>query len=117
MAVHVDVVLDCDDSERLADFWAAALGYRRFGSAGTYRSIVPPEGESGPKLILQQVDEPKTTKNRVHLDLDVADLDGEVARLEALGATRVSAAPVEEHGMRWVVMADPSGNEFCVCAC
>jgi hypothetical protein len=38
-----------------------------------------------------------------------------VARLELLGAKRVEAEAIEEHGNRWVVMADPEGNEFCVC--
>jgi predicted enzyme related to lactoylglutathione lyase len=41
--------------------------------------------------------------------------DDEVTRLEQLGARRLEGAPRSEHGTRWVVMADPEGNEFCVC--
>ena len=61
---------------------------------------------------MQQVPEPKTVKNRVHLDLKVPDVEATVARLEALGAR--TAGPIEELGSCWVVMADPEGNEFCV---
>jgi predicted enzyme related to lactoylglutathione lyase len=115
VTTRLEFVLDCQEPDRMADFWVAALGYRRFGSAGNYRSIVPPEGEHGPKLIMQAVDEPKSAKNRMHLDLRVPDIEAEAVRLAGLGATRVSRAPVEEHTSRWIVMADPEGNEFCVC--
>jgi predicted enzyme related to lactoylglutathione lyase len=115
VAVRLEFVLDCENPDRLADFWAAALGYRRFGSAGNYRSIVPPDGEAGPKLILQRVDEPKSAKNRMHLDMRVPDIEAEAARLTEIGATRTSDAPVEEHTSSWIIMADPEGNEFCVC--
>lgn len=111
--------LDCADKDRAAEFWCAVLGYVPFGSVGQYRSIVPPDGVDGPKLILQQVPEPKVAKNRMHLDLDLEpgeDLEAEIARIVALGATKV-AGPIEEHGMCWVTLADPDGNEFCVCGC
>jgi predicted enzyme related to lactoylglutathione lyase len=65
--------------------------------------------------LLQAVDEPKTAKNRMHLDIETPRVDAEVARLEALGARRLEADTRSEHGSRWVVMADPEGNEFCVC--
>ena len=115
MTSRIDVVLDCVDAERLADFWVDALGYRRFGVAGNYRSIVPPDGQSGPKLILQEVPEPRIGKNRMHLDLVVGDIRAEAARLEALGAVREAAEAIAEHETEWIVMADPEGNEFCVC--
>jgi predicted enzyme related to lactoylglutathione lyase len=67
-----------------------------------------------PKLLLQRVDEPKAGKNRMHFDIETPAVDAEVARLEKLGATCLVDA-IEEHGTRWVVMADPEGNEFCVC--
>jgi hypothetical protein len=115
----VVLVLDCADADALAAFWTAALGYRTRGSAAQYRSIEPPPGAAGPKLVLQQVDEPKSGKNRLHLDIELpgSEVDGEVARLESLGARRLDDAPVEEHGVRWWVMADPEGNECCVCGC
>jgi predicted enzyme related to lactoylglutathione lyase len=67
-----------------------------------------------PKLLLQRVDEAKAGKNRMHLDIDSPDVDGEVARLEGLGARRLEADARTEFNSRWVVMADPEGNEFCV---
>jgi predicted enzyme related to lactoylglutathione lyase len=114
MATPLEVVLDCRDADRLSTFWCEALGYERFGSGGNYRSIVPAD-RSGPKLILQGVDEPKSGKNRMHLDLVVTDIEAEATRLAGLGATRISQEPVDELGMQWIVMADPEGNEFCVC--
>jgi predicted enzyme related to lactoylglutathione lyase len=114
MATQVAIVLDCADPDRLADFWAAALGYDLLGRAGTYRALVDPDGR-GPKLILQGVDEPKTVKNRCHIDVHVDDIDAEADRLAGLGATRLRDAAFEEHGTRWIAMADPEGNELCVC--
>jgi predicted enzyme related to lactoylglutathione lyase len=58
--------------------------------------------------------EPKAGKNRMHLDLRVATLEPELARLAALGAEVLTPEPIDEDGFRWVVLADPEGNEFCV---
>ncbi|HJE61522.1 MAG TPA: hypothetical protein K8V84_23890 [Nocardiopsis listeri] len=68
----------------------------------------------GRRILFQQVPEPKTVKNRMHLDLRTApgERDAEVARLEGLGA--VSVAVVEEPGASHVRMRDPEGNEFDV---
>jgi predicted enzyme related to lactoylglutathione lyase len=63
---------------------------------------------------LQRVAEPKTGKNRMHLDLRVPALEPELARLAALGATVLTPEPIDEDVVHWVVMADPDGNEFCV---
>ena len=82
--------------------------------AGNYLLLVDQTGQQ-PKLLLQRVTEPKSGKNRMHFDIETPTVDEEVARLEALGAQRLEADAVEEHGSRWVVMADPEGNEFCVC--
>jgi predicted enzyme related to lactoylglutathione lyase len=68
----------------------------------------------GIALTLQRVDEPKTVKNRMHLDLLVDDLDQEVRRIESLGATRFTGTARREFGQTWHVLADPEGNEFCV---
>lgn len=51
----------------------------------------------------------------MHLDLWVSDIEAEAQRLVGLGAQRQSAQPLEELGSRWIVMADPEGNEFCLC--
>jgi hypothetical protein len=62
-------------------------------------------------MVFVNVPEAKTLKNRLHIDLNPDDQTAEVARLEGLGATRVDVGQGE---VRWVVMADPEGNEFCV---
>lgn len=108
------LVLDCTEPEKLAGFWAAALGYVVVGAAGSYVLLVAADGNQ-PKLLLQGVPEAKTGKNRMHLDIVVPDIEGEAARLEKLGARRVRSAPLTEHGHTWVLMEDPEGNEFCVC--
>ena len=109
-------MLDCADPEALARFWAPALGYTVAGAAGAYVLLLPPEDRAGePQLILQRVPEAKAAKNRMHLDIHVADIDAEADRLTELGATRASSSPLEEHGTRWHLLNDPEGNELCVC--
>ncbi|MFD5711741.1 VOC family protein [Streptomyces pharetrae] len=68
----------------------------------------------GRRLLFQRVPEPKTVKNRLHLDLHPGEgrRDAEVERLRTLGASVLRE--VAEQGGSWVVMADPEGNEFCV---
>jgi hypothetical protein len=143
MATGVQVVFDCADPNRLAGFWAEALGYKLDDPPAGYQrwedwlrdqgipeerwndasAVVDPDG-GGPRIYLQRVPEPKTVKNRVHLDLNVSEgasvpierrreqVDAEVERLVGIGATRLRA--VEELGVYWVVMHDPEANEFCV---
>jgi predicted enzyme related to lactoylglutathione lyase len=107
-------VLDCSDPKALALFWAGALGYKELEAAGQY--VVLGTGDrTQHELILQGVDEPKTAKNRMHLDLQAADIEAEAERLIELGATRLEG-PIEELGERWIVLADPEGNELCVCS-
>lgn len=114
--MEIQVNVDCADLDRMVAFYTAALGYEAHGAAGDrYRSIVPVSGD-GPKLVFQRVPERKVVKNRLHLDLIVGDaMEAEAARFESLGATRSSAVPVVEHGGSWIVMADPEGNELCLC--
>jgi hypothetical protein len=109
----LEIVLDCADAEVAARFWSAALDYEEIGAAAQYRVLAPPDGRTGTKLVLQQVDEPKTVKNRVHLDVITPDIDAEADRLVVLGARRGDA--FDELGHRWIAMLDPEGNEFCVC--
>jgi len=110
----IGLVLDCQEPERLAEFWTGALDYISLGEAGAYVVLLP-NGRPGPKLLLQQVPEPKATKNRMHLDIDAVDIEAEATRLEGLGARRVADDPIHEHGTNWILMTDPEGNEFCVC--
>jgi len=113
-APSIGLVLDCADPDALAPFWAAALDYVSVGDFGTYTALFP-NGRPGPKLLLQKVSEPKAGKNRMHLDIEVPDIETEAARLESLGAMRVRADQLSEHGSTWILMTDPEGNEFCVC--
>lgn len=102
------VTIDCDDPSGVADFWAAALGWKREGDR-----VVPPGG--GIFLECIKVPEPKTVKNRLHLGLSAPDLDAEIARLESLGATQLwEEIFPKEWTYRNVVMCDPEGNEFCL---
>ena len=114
MAATIGLVLDCTNPDALAHFWSQALGYNTLGGAGSYVMLVDPDG-ARPKLLLQAVPEDKSSKNRMHLDIETPDVDSEAARLESLGATRLEADVRSEHGTNWVIMADPEGNEFCVC--
>jgi len=111
---HFGLVLDCADPEPLAKFWSEALGYANVGTAGSYLALYPRQG-NGPKLLLQRVTEPKTAKNRMHLDIEVPDIECEAKRLTELGAQRVSDSTCSEHGSTWILMTDPEGNEFCIC--
>ena len=66
-----------------------------------------------PDLLFLKVPEPKREKVRLHIDLRPEDQAAEVARAEAMGATRVDIGQGEP---TWVVLADPEGNEFCILA-
>ena len=107
--------IDSAHPSRSADFWEAALGWRRTHDTDSEVVLEPPEGspEDGvaPDLLFLKVPEPKAGKNRLHLDLRPKDQAAEVARLEALGARRVD---VGQRDVSWVVLADPDGNEFDV---
>ena len=109
------VTLDCADPERLAPFWAEALHYRANPYHPPYLTLTDPNRKS-PELVLQKVPEPKTAKNRMHLDIFVPDMEIEARRMESLGARRLRKEPFTgSTGDRWIVMADPDDNEFCVC--
>ena len=111
-----ELIIDCEDPRRLGDFWAEVLGYRetaaKFEGEYNYVELEGPPG-SGPSLLLLRTPDQKTTKNRLHIDVNATDRDqdAEVERIEALGAKRVDIGQGEQ---TWVVLADPEGNEFCV---
>ena len=108
--------VDSPDPARIAEFWEAALGWRRTYDEPHEVVLEPPAGspEDGvsPDLLFLRVPESKTVKNRLHLDLRPVDQEYEVQRLTGLGARRVSVGQGDDAS--WVVMADPDGNEFCV---
>ena len=143
MSVGFQVTFDAADPRGLGGFWAEALGYEEDKPPDGFtdwedwlrKSGIPedhwndayalsdPEGKL-PRIFIQRVPEPKTAKNRVHLDLNVGGglsrpieerrekVDSEAHRLAALGATQLRAA--DERGEYWIVMQDPEGNEFCI---
>ena len=105
------VTFDCADPAKLAGWWADHFD-------GTTQELLPGEfiavvRKDGPRLGFQKVDEPTPGKNRVHLDFGAADVDAEVDRLTAAGATEVGRHRIGDN-FRWVVLADPEGNAFCV---
>ena len=106
-ATFKDLCLDAGDHGALADWWCAALGYRRADPSRDPAepiAIEDPTG-AGPMIWFNPVPEPKTVKNRLHFDVD-----GDTAALLAAGATLVRA---RDGDIRWDILADPEGNEFC----
>jgi predicted enzyme related to lactoylglutathione lyase len=117
MSIRIQCLcVDSSDPARLSAFWREALGWRQTHAEDDQVVLEPPAGspEDGvaPDILFLRVPEPKNGKNRLHVDLRPEDQAAEVARLEALGATRVDVGQGPE--VTWVVMADPEGNEFDV---
>lgn len=142
MTKPLQVTFDANDTNRLAEFWALALGYRLQPPPPGYdtwedfardqgipedqwdalAAIVDPRDE-GPRVLFQKVPEHKTAKNRVHLDVNAgAGIDDHDARHRAVEAhvrTLIEAGATFQERFDgptgyWVVMLDPEGNEFCV---
>jgi catechol 2,3-dioxygenase-like lactoylglutathione lyase family enzyme len=109
------VAIDCADAPALARFWAGVLGRQVAEDATSEHVVLLADGDtSGPPIVFNKVPEPKTVKNRLHLDLTSGpeDRDAEIERILALGARRVD---IGQGGTEsWTVLADPEGNEFCV---
>ena len=125
MAVWWTVTCDARDPHALAAFWAAALGYvpEPGYDEPDAASIVDPDGR-GPAISFQRVPEPKTAKNRLHLDvrpavrsLDPAErtrlIRAKADELVALGASEVREQRYGDE-LGHVVLRDPEGHEFCV---
>lgn len=112
MSLYVgSTVINTAAVEKAVVFWTAALGHVVRDSDPTFAVLTDP-GCRWSNVFLQRSDEPKAGRNRVYLDLYAADRDGGVARLEGLGATRVSWDYRVGHDH--IVMGDFDGNEFCV---
>ena len=132
----MQVTFDCADPPALGAFWAGVLRYPAPDMAAWHerlRQLGMPEEQLDnwcriedpdqvrPTLFFQRVPEPKAVKNRVHLDVRAprdgdaerqTQVDGEVARIVALGGRRIRDV-TDEDGY-FVVMQDPEGNEFCI---
>jgi|SRR3954453_7458493 len=107
-----ELIVDAADPRRLADFWAAVLGWQLTGRYEGAVEISDADGAT-PSLVFVPVPESKMIKNRLHVDVNPMGCDQaqEVERLIGLGARRVDVGQGEQS---WVVLADPEGNEFCV---
>ncbi len=136
------ITFDVSDPMHLAKFWAIALGYvvqpppagyetwddfadeiaMPVETRGDLAAIIDPE-EVRPRVLFQRVPEAKATKNRVHLDINIAEgrannvsqaaaIEAHVELLIASGATKIKE--FDDMSGRWTVMWDPEGNEFCV---
>jgi predicted enzyme related to lactoylglutathione lyase len=107
-------VVDVSDLDRGVSFWSAALNATEEplseSSRHIYRRLRLPDSEI--RILLQETSDEKTSKERMHLDLETDDVEAEVKRLEGLGATRWDHQ--EERGFEFWVMRDPWSNEFCV---
>ncbi|HEX7097965.1 MAG TPA: VOC family protein [Acidimicrobiia bacterium] len=136
--IDFQVVIDSNDPHRIVRFWADALGMEiedhhdqvvamlEAGHATEEDTVTidgrkawkegaalrDPEGRR-PRILFQLVPEPKTVKNRVHLDLRVGEnREAKIEELIAAGATRLWEG--QQGPFTWVTLADPEGNEFCV---
>ncbi|WP_127783402.1 VOC family protein [Rhodococcus sp. X156] len=111
MIGHIDaVVVDCADPAALVRFWSGVLGGQPRVRSDDWAYVDPP---GSTRLAFQRVPEAKTGKNRLHLDIDVRDLEVATLAAEALGAHRVGEVQRDVAGA-FQVMLDPEGNEWCL---
>ena len=107
-------VIDVPDLDQGVSFWSAALNAAEEPLPERIRPIFRrlrlPDSEI--PILLQKTSDEKTSKERIHLDLETDDVEAEVSRLEALGATRWDHQTPS--GLEFWVLRDPWGNEFCV---
>ncbi|GAB2753896.1 VOC family protein [Nocardioides salsibiostraticola] len=109
------ITVDSDDPPGIAAFWAAALDRSlddSYPPSPDFARLRP--GAGGPAMMFIRVPEPRTSKNRLHLDLESDDREAEVARLVGLGAEVIGR--YDEWGISWTTLNDPEGNVFCVAA-
>ena len=106
------IAIDCADAAAVATFWAEVLGRQVDDNPTRENAIVLVDDAAlhGPQLGFHQVPEPKTLKNRVHLDLIATEFEAETDRLVGLGAQKIR--DVEQSGARWTTFRDIEGNEF-----
>jgi predicted enzyme related to lactoylglutathione lyase len=106
------ISFDAHNAAELAQFWAEAL-HRTVNDGATedFASIAADtDSRLGPSLMFHKVPEGKTVKNRVHFDLEAAEVLTEADRLTSLGAKQIRS--LAENNNRWISFIDPEGNEF-----
>jgi hypothetical protein len=115
-----NVTFDAEDPRLLGRFWSRATGYAVVDERDDFVRLRAPDDQGVRQILFLRVERPTPGKNRVHVDLAVALPHDEIDRLLRLGASladeRVDGQPHwrEANGIRWVVLRDPEGNEFCV---
>lgn len=107
------VVIDCDDPDRLAEFWCQVLDYQVVYRTDDIVDIAK-DTETFPGIEFIRAKHRENRKSPLHLDLNPKDQATEVDRLLALGAQRIDVGQGKDAA--WVVLADPEGNAFCVLA-
>ena len=100
------IMIDCNDLNEMVAFCGELLDLE---PSFVFMSAVSTDG---PNLAFQLVPEPKTVKNRVHIDLAADDRENVAARVIELGGKRVHDHEIE--GFHWTICADLQGNEFDV---
>ncbi|MFI8520195.1 VOC family protein [Streptomyces sp. NPDC085481] len=104
-----EIVFDCADPAALVRFWSELLGGAPVDRSPGWSYVDPP---GFVRIAFQRVPEGKAVKNRVHLDVEVADPGAAAGEAQPLGARRVGGIVTDEQGS-FQVMRDPEGNEFC----
>jgi catechol 2,3-dioxygenase-like lactoylglutathione lyase family enzyme len=115
-----NVTFDARDPQLLGRFWSRVTGYAVVDERDDFVRLRAPD-DLGVRLILfLRVEDPTPGKNRVHVDLAARRPEDEIERLLRLGASlvdeQVDGRPSwrEGNGIKWVVLRDPEGNEFCL---
>ena len=106
-----EIVVDCEEPERLAEFWCSVLHWTVVDR--DEGSVEIGDGNQLPTLLFEPNPDGKTVKNRIHLDVRAVDGNqkAEVERMLRLGAKTID---IGQGNVSWVVLADPEDNEFCV---
>jgi len=115
-----NITFDAEQPRTLGRFWAEVTGYSVVEERDDFvRLRAPGHGGVG-HILFMAVDDPTPGKNRMHMDLAAQDPDAEINRLVGLGASLLDESRDgkprwrEGNGIRWVVLQDPEGNEFCL---
>ena len=109
-----EIVIDCNDPQLVAEFWSAVLDWPlQKTETGDLWLSATGDFTARPFIVFEPVEEIKTIKDRIHIDVSPTGCDQaeELERLLSLGAVRVDIGQGETP---WVVLADPEGNEFCL---
>lgn len=115
-----NVTFDAKQPRRLGRFWSEVTGYRVVDERDDFVKLRSPDPPGVCHLLFMGVDDPSPGKNRMHVDLAAREPDEEIKRLVGLGASLVDEQGDgtvlwrEGNGLRWVVLQDPEGNEFCL---